>query len=291
MVFGLFSEKATVDVTADRQSYRPGETVRIEIRARGQEALAIRGARAELVITHKYKYRTTTASNNGGTRTTTHTASDDTVVAMIPLLGEGTVEAGSDIPLSAEIQIPAGAPPSGEGSATSIWWSARAVLDVPRRPDADGQTSIVVLAPRDAHPSGFRAPTLDTRDCHLTMTLDDDVLRAGSTIRGTLHLAARSPFEARAVRVELVRREEVSRDRGYEDTEVVSGREIASLVGSEVAPGDTHEFPFELLIPSRTFPSHTMPPARVSWSIRAVVDRPRRDAFNLEQPVHIYNAD
>src|SRR3982750_344992 len=129
----VFGPKADVQVSLDRESVLPGDTVGAGVRLPGapveaailvlggRDALEIREGRVELVCENEYTYRHRVGS--GSTRRTKSSTTPDRLVAdSTPFLEAGHVAADTPYDATASVTVPATAAPSAEGEITKVRW-------------------------------------------------------------------------------------------------------------------------------------------------------------------------
>lgn len=186
--------------------------------------------------------------------------------------------------------MPTEVPPSEEGEITGVAWAVRVVLEVPRGPGVEAEAPITVLSARETYAERSEAEqqSSPSRDVRIHLRLDDRDIRAGERIEGRLVVGARHPFEAREVRVELVRRELVLRDEGNRHETVEAEETVADRI--QFRPRTTRAVPFDIAVPRESVcPCSETKHTYVGWYLRGTIDGARRAEYAVEQELNVYN--
>src|SRR5919204_5979355 len=135
----VFGPKADLQVSLDRDSVLPGESVEATIRiVGGRKDLAIQEGRLELDYENEYTYRHRVGA--GSTRRTKASkATDRAVVDSVRFLEAGHVAADTPYEATASLTVPATAVPSAEGEITKVRWKVVATLARPHARDVHGE--------------------------------------------------------------------------------------------------------------------------------------------------------
>src|ERR671927_1694873 len=151
----VFGPKADVQVSLDRDSVLPGETVEATIRILGgRKDLAIQEGRLELDYENEYWYRHEVGT--GATRRTKASkATDRAVLGTVRFLEAGHVAADTPYEATASVTVPADAVPSAEGEITKVRWRVVATLARPHAMDVHRRAPPPALSPGGAP---LRAP-------------------------------------------------------------------------------------------------------------------------------------
>ena len=147
------------------------------------------------------------------------------------------------------LDLPADTPPTGEGEITGVSWAVGVALDAPGGPDVSAEAPITVLTTRATYEerSEREQEPGSTPNVGMKIWLDGRDLRAGGRIEGNLVVTPREGFEAREVRVELVRREIVLPDDGNHHETVEAQETLAGRV--RFSPGTSQGHPFAIVVP------------------------------------------
>lgn len=295
MIFSMLRGSGlTLDVTTDRQSYSPGEVVRATLRGTATRDLQIQGLTVSLVYAERFEYKTQTRDSDGDRRITTRTATNEADVTVMPITGPALVVPGEIGPYEVELPLPPGPlPGSGEGDITVVRWYVRAKADIPRAPDTNGETSIVVLTPKSAFETrAATMPVTDTSACDLAFEIPDRNVMPGTEIVGSLIIRPREEFSVSGLRVEVVREERVHYDRGNESIKAVSAEPIGQPGSLDFRPGEERRFPFRILVPSgaSAYPVQQTPNFSVQWFLKAVLDRRLRGDYEHKLELNVYTA-
>jgi Arrestin (or S-antigen), C-terminal domain len=286
---GLFGPKVELSVETDKAAYLPGETVTATISVRATKDLEIEEGRAELVYENEYSYREQYRNSDGSVEVSEPTTTDRLVHTTEPFLQPGAVATGAGHEYTVALKLPDDAIASGEGEITKVRWKVKAILSRRRANDPDAHTVFTVLSPPDAYAPSTEAGVDANDDCdldlHLTGSRD---VRPGDTVAGTLIVTPRSALDAKEVRVELVRHEDVPRDNGNEEYAVLASTVVTE--NPELTTAVPREYPFELPLPGGMCPSLETDQSTVRWYVRGVVARRLRSDYNIAQELNVYTA-
>lgn len=282
----MFGPKADVQVSLDRDSVFPGETVEAAIRILGgRKDLAIQEGRLELLYENEYTYRHEVGT--GSTRRTKASkATDRAVLDSVRFLDAGHVAADTPYEATASLIVPANAVPSAEGEITKVRWRVVATLARPHAMDIHRRAPLTVLS--RAAPA-LDAPDVETRDdVEFSFRLDREHLGPGDVLHGTLVATPLQACQMNEVRVELVRREDVPRKDGN-TKEVEEGKAILqSDVGLSL--GAPREWPFEFQLPAVVVPCLKTEHSRVTWLLKGIGSRRMRRDYRITQPIDVHTA-
>lgn len=299
-MFGLFSKGAEIELATDREAYLPGEEVDVRVAVRADGDLKAGNGWVDLVYENRYRYSDSDGidlsekigSAGGGERD--EVLVDDHCLFEGTALKKGVHEYRARLRLP-ELAFPADedleedwAPPSYEGELVGVAWKVRARLYLRRARDVVREVNVTVLSPAAGRPTDGDEPERSGAGCNLSFEgLSGRRARPGQELAGTLLVAPREGFDARGVRVELVRRERVPHGAG-------NTRELVETTTPVEGPirflaGETREYRFGLTVPHEALPSLETGSSSVRWLLRAVVDRPLRPDDTLGQELHVYN--
>ena len=282
----VFGPKADLQVSLDRDSVLPGETVEATIRILGgRKDLELQEGRLELAYENEYKYRH--RAGYGDSRHTATTKATDRLIAdSRRFLEPGAIASDTPFEAAASLMVPATAPPSAEGEITKVRWSVVATLARPHARDVHGEASLTVLSP---HTDVVDAPEVETRgDVELSIRLDREHVGPGDTVQGTLVATPLQACEANEVRVELVRHEHVPRNLG--NTEDVKEGEAILERDVRLSLGAPHEWPFQLELPAVVVPCLQTEHSQVTWLLKGIGSRRLRRDYQITYPIDVHTA-
>ena len=282
----VFTPKADLQVSLDRESALPGDTVEATIRiVGGRKDLEIQEGRLELVCENEYTYRHEVGS--GSTRRTKSSTTTHYLVAdSTPFLEAGHVAADTPYDATASVTVPATAAPSAEGEITKVRWKVVATLARHRALDVHGRAPLTVLSQAGA---ALDAPEVETRgDLELSFRLDRDHFGPGDAVHGTLVATPLQACGMNEVRVELIRREEVPRNEG--NTKDVEEGKATLESDVRLSLGAPREWPFELRLPAVVVPCLATKHSRVTWILKGVGSRRLRRDYRVTQPIDVHTA-
>jgi len=283
---GLLSAgKATVEVVPDKGTYTSGETVHATVRLTGKKVLEIDDARADLLYKNRYSYLTPDV--RGGSLLID--AADREVVDTERLPTGKTLQKGKTTEYRVSFGLPTDAPPTGEGEITGVAWALDVVLSVPGGPDVRAESPVTVFSARDTYAgrSGREQDPDSPRSAEIKLRPVGRDLRPGERAEGRLAITTREVFEAREVRVELVRREIVRRDDGNHHEAVEARETVAGR--TRFNPRTSQGHPFSLVVPQDTrCPSSKTARTYVGWFLRTEIDRGPRPDIAAELELNVY---
>jgi Arrestin (or S-antigen), C-terminal domain len=282
----VFGPKADLQVSLDRESVLPGETVEATIRILGgRKDLELQEGRLELLFENEYTYRHQVGS--GSTRRTkSSTATDRDVVDSVRFLEAGAVAADTPYDARASLTVPADAVPSAEGEITKVRWKVVATLARPRAMDVHRRAPLTVLSRAAAELDASEVETRD--DLELSFRLDREHFGPGDSVRGTLVATPLQACETNGVRVELVRHEDVPRNDG--NTKDVQAGEAILESDVRLSLGAPREWPFEFQLPAVVVPCLKTEHSRVTWLLKGIGSRRLRRDYRITHPIDVHTA-
>lgn len=290
-----FWRKAEVEIVPERPIYLPGEIVNVRVRIRGTGTLELEEARVELRRSQHYSYERRVRDNDGDYRWTHNREVEHTAVGIARVLGKGTLQEGAFFEQFVALRLPDSADPTGDAGLIDTGWSVQLVLNRRRAIDVTAGASITVLAPHtlsaDRIATDVRGYKAD--ECEVVPHLPSRNVRAGEVLQGFLLVLARTSFEARRVRVDLVRVEKTEggpasyTTRGRNDSTTIFEQPIAG--GGTLPVGVPWNFPFAVAIPPQLHPTAFTVRGDVRWLLRGVIDRSFASDYWGEVEVNVYN--
>jgi hypothetical protein len=281
----LSARKATAEVVPEKAAYLLGETVHATVRISGRRDFEVSDARAELLYTSRYSYLT--FDPRGGSLLVDET--DREVVDTERLQTGVTISKGKMAEHRVSLRLPTEAPPTGEGEITGVAWAVGVVLDVPGGPDVVSKAPIRVLSTRETCGGrSDREPERDaSRDVEIKLRLASRDFRPGERVEGRLVVTPREAFEAKEVKVELVRRELVLRDDGNHHETVEARETVAGR--ARFHPRTSQGYAFGVVVPrDLSCPSSETARTYVGWFLRGVIDRGLRQSHTVEQELNVF---
>ena len=287
---GTSSITESVGVTVEiPQAVLPGESFDVVVSA---SAVGGRVLAGEVSLVSRVAYRYRQFGPYGGAATL---PADRSEVVDRQTLSPVPVDSAESVMGAVTVRVPVDALPTVTGELVQIAWRVVVRLDVPGAPDAVASRTVrVVSAAADrAFVALEPAHVVDRRTAVLSFdTLSSRRLTPGLALTGTLTAAPLRPATVRAVRVELVLREQVHHGpwAGDDDPAVIpegQAKETDTPVATAtIATGlhmasESQHFPFVLAVPQvLPGPSLHTPEFTLSWLLRGVLDRVhRQDPF------------
>jgi hypothetical protein len=284
-----FDARIRAAITPDREGYLPGETIMLDVELQAEEDVPVRDGRVQLIGRQRYRYQVREGDRHDDRQETETKTETDELVLTDSIFGPETLPAGQPVERWARFVIPRDAAPSGAGAIVEVTWLARLTIDVPRRRDAVAEIPLRVLVPREAYAERAETEPLHQADeARLTLVLPSRHAAAGQPLPGELRVEAEQDFTARSIRIELFRREEVTRELGQTASKVEVEQEIAGE--TEFLSDQRYAFPFSLAVPADVPPGSETLYTSVRWLLRAVLDRAERDDSWVEVELNLFNA-
>lgn len=251
-----------LDVQLDRADLLPGRLVGGTLRITARDDGEIRGARATLVGTQRWRYDSVRTDSEGHTHQEIKTAEEDLPAVPIAVLGSTRFARGDSREVPFQLPVPALGPPSFDATEFRLDWHVRVNLDVPgfdpilempvrvHQPTALLRAGVVPVAEfalypeADAEADGFEGSVL----------LDPSPLCVGAPFTGRITLTAAPPRKIQEIRLELRVKVEATVGNGREET-------ITLWSGIAAGPGEfggPQTLTFKSELPARWLPTiHT----------------------------------
>lgn len=286
---GRISKRVEIEIASGQDTYLPGDLVNVSLRIMGKEQLDIKDGRVALVCANRYVYSYTSTGSDGDQTHHSKVVTEEVVAADERIMGEGTIRSGSYSEHKLTFEVPPTAPPSASGQITEVEWKIRVTLGVRGAPDVIEGRPVTVLSPSWLYANWAEsAPELDSAGvCEMGFRLPGRSFRVGGRIDGALVVSPRQDFEARTVRVELVRREIVPREAGN-TAETVQASQVV-VERPRFQTGSSREYAFAMEVPEAAGPCLKTEQTYVGWWLRAVVDRGMAIDYELKQLLNVYN--
>jgi Arrestin (or S-antigen), C-terminal domain len=283
------SKKAEIEVTAEKDTYLPGDIVNASVRVKGKEELDIEEGRVALVCANRYVYQYTTTDSDDNQVYRTEEATDEVEAAGERILEEKTIMPGSYSEHEVVFEVPPTAAPSASGEITNVDWKIRVTLPVSNAPDVFKELPLTVLSTSESYASWAEsAPDLDSHGlCEMEIRLPGRGIRVGERIEGTLVITPSQDFRARSLLVELARVEVVTRESGNLSETVVASEVVDESPRYET--GSVREYTFAMDVPGEAGPCLETDQTYVAWRLRAVAKRRMGFDPELQLLLNVYN--
>jgi hypothetical protein len=270
-------------------SYLPGEVVHFAVDITTERDLEVRSATATLSGRELFRFYEGRPSQSPAESPEEEMFPWDSrqfFAVSNRFLGETTLKQDHHHHFEVSLALPEAALPSFSGDILGVQWQVAVKLDRRMAADVNAEAVLHVLAPARKflqQPGDFGVSDRP-EEAEMTLQLPGLNARPGDTIEGSVRIVPREDFTA-AVRLELVRHENVSEVAGSEDRKVVS----IELSGStDFAPGVPATFSWTVHVPPDSPPSVRTPNGSVDWTLSAVLDRRHRKDVTVSQPLTIY---
>ncbi len=314
-MFNLFKgPNASINVTLDRTTFRPGETIQAQITAQSEKDLPIQEGRAALVLRMEIqrRYEETRRDSDGHMHTgeTRSWHNSESEVAKTVLLQAGTLAGGSPQTFQCSFTIPPELPVTCAGGQImrARWW-VKATLARKMAKDVEGKADITVYnpPPPSSGPGQFGASN-EPGEAGMTLALPRREFAVGETIEGQLLVRPQKAFGVSEVRVELVGIERVpsglgmsigpvppviatglqilaSSNRKVLVNEAQHVQKVKVAAGVKFQPGQEVAYPFRLTVPTPGPVTCQVFDSAVGWMLRGVLARSLRADTRVEEEI------
>jgi hypothetical protein len=295
MAFGLFGGKdvgITIDVEDGDRTFRPGDTVNVRIGLSSSKGVKAREVRAGLVLHHRYQEieRATRTNRDSGPEYSKTWKTSEDWLHRESLLGVGGAEGSLERGYQFSWPLPLNGPAPCNGEIAKIRYLVKVTVDrrLARDINEERELAVAIAPPGEwAQPGEYGEPA-NADDALLKLRLPGLELVRGQTIKGQLLVEPMKQFDARGVRVELVRLEIVPGGDQVNRHEKVEQR-VDLAAGLTLQPGVAQSYDFQLSVPESAQPSHQTQHSQLTWVIRGTVDRAMRGDPGVSQTVLVYN--
>lgn len=148
-----------IEITAEKDTYLPGDIVNLSVKVTGKEELDIEEGRVALVCANRYLYQYETTDSDNTETYRTKEAMDEVVAGDERILEEKTILPGSTSGHELAFEVPHTAAPSASGEITNVEWKVRVTLVVRGAPDVIKELPLTILSTSDSSPPpGFQRP-------------------------------------------------------------------------------------------------------------------------------------
>ena len=283
--------RAKVKILPDKNALLPGESLGVTLRISGKKAFAVNEGRMELLCENEYIYKQLRHHHNrdGDSYTTTERKrATDRIKTDVQRFLEGIqITPGSQTEHRLSLRLPGNVPPSGRGAITKVEWKIKATLEIPGALDIVEEVPITVLPQAPSVLPGSGSVGEFSGDCGMELVLPAVSFGPAERIEGKLTVTPQEDLEARALRVELVRREIVTRGVGNKRETVEALETFAENL--DLGAWVPQEHLLGLTLPEKiSCPSLRTRQSQVEWWMRAVVDRPAALDCVVEQPINLH---
>jgi hypothetical protein len=286
-MLGRLRKSVELELHVEPAAVDAGGEITAAVRGRLLRDVEVEDAHVSLVRTVVYKYDEDEYDEDG-TRTVTHRQKDRSVEARVGLdLGSGP-PAGGQLSADVRITVPPTAMGTADGKIITVGWELTADVTVHKGRDGSEAQPITVRTPLTGEDlRTLEEATVETCDvAELSLGDVPRNLAGGASVAGTLTINPLKAVSTRAVRVELVRVESVSRAKGKREETVEAAQELSSRTELD----QPRSLPFALHVPSSPVPSLSGGSYAVRWYLRGVLDRRMRKDPYVLLPLHVASA-
>jgi hypothetical protein len=275
----LKGNKVNLTLTLDQagKTLHFGDAVSGKLVVENEKELKIQEGRIALVFKeeseYRYESRSTDSDGNSETEESTAWQNEEHVAAQTIILREGAIPAKSVKPFDFNFAIPQNAVPTIDGGKIVRGkWLVKATLSRKMASDYNAQEEILVVSV--ASPRAPSASDLgysnEPGEAEMALRILGDEWAMGETIEGELIINPQKNFDATEVRVEIVRTEHVSRDKGNTHTE----KQTIKLAGGiKLVAGQPLTYPFRIAVPTLRPPTSQTQKFRVGWQLSGILAR------------------
>lgn len=304
----FFGEHAEITIETQGTSFKPGDTVQLTASLKVMKHFHVRWGHVQLLYINRYRPR-----NLRGEKTWVD-GHDKVVVDSRVLVESSDLTPGETVTKHFGFHLPDDAPASGGGDITGIRWKARAELDVPLHRDVRHDMDLELVMPasraviQEPRAQGWieelRRPNIyfgpggivdgsgqESEIAELAFVGVNQIVRSGDRVSGTLRVTPLKTFDARDVRVAIIRRELVVPYPGSSgNTSEHMGNEAVIATTMHFESGQPQEFPFSAIVPRDASPAYGTPRTVMIWMLHGEIFRRLHRPATVELPLHIYNA-
>jgi len=282
--FARRGKELTIELDRPTGPYYPGDPVHIAVTYVPRKDVSVRELRATLAA-----WEVHISEDSKGHRTR-RTLSDQAIEQEMVAVDD-MVRAGSNLTYQADWRTPLDIMPSYAGDSLRCGLSARVQVDVARSRDASESVVVPLLVPAPelrTEPGWYGDPSHPEKaDMRLRLSSLEWV--EGETVSGRLSVTPLEAFDAREVRVNLIRREQVHAPRlRTKAAQRVSKAKAAGKTRFE--PHQRVELDFSLDVPAAGRPSRQTEHTTVAYTIEAVLSRRLRKSYKVEVEVFVYES-
>jgi hypothetical protein len=228
-MLGRLRKSVEPELHAEHDVVAAGGSITAAVRGRFLRDVEVEEAFVSLVRTVTYKYDDD-EHDEDGTRTVTRRQKDRSVEARVGLDLGNRPPADGQLHADVRIDVPPTAMGSADGKIISVGWELAVDVTVRKGRNGSQTQPITVRAARATEDRGALAePHVVT--CDVADLRFGDLprrLAGGESVAGSLTVAPLKEVSARAVRVELVRLESVSRAKGKREETIEAVQELSA---------------------------------------------------------------
>jgi hypothetical protein len=287
-MLGRLRKSVEPELHAEHDVVAAGGSITAAVRGRFLRDVEVEEAFVSLVRTVTYKYDDD-EHDEDGTRTVTRRQKDRSVEARVGLDLGNRPPADGQLHADVRIDVPPTAMGSADGKIISVGWELAVDVTVRKGRNGSQTQPITVRAARATEDRGALAePHVVT--CDVADLRFGDLprrLAGGESVAGSLTVAPLKEVSARAVRVELVRLESVSRAKGKREETIEAVQELSA--GADL--DRPRSFSFALQVPGAPVPSIEGDYYAIRWFLRGVLDRRLRKDPHVILPLHVASAE
>jgi len=280
--FSRSDKELSVQLDRPQGPYYPGDALHVTITYQPRKDVPVRELRTVLAAWEVYVSQ---GSKGHKTRRTV----TDQVVAEDVILVEDVVASGSSLAVDVDWRFPPDAMPPYAGHSLTSGWSVRVTVDIERRIDASENVvlPLVVPPPGERVQAGEYGEASHPGKAEMHLWLPGLEWVEGEVIGGKLIVVPHDSFEARQVRVSLIRREQVHAPRlKTSATKRISRAKLAGK--TRFVAQQPVEFPFSLDVPELGCPSRRTEHTTVTHTFEAVLGRGLRKRYKVATEVTVY---
>jgi len=284
MVFGLFGGKQIdISIQLDRPdgAYAAGDTVVAQMSLAAEKAGPVREVRAGLVREHRYQIVDRRRDSDGDYQDNYEWRTVETWITREALAAEGELSANCAFRFG--WQIPS------DVAATYAGDIVKVTVDQVMARDQNEEVELKVVAPAPGvytQPGEFCEMNNDS-GAVMRFSLPTLEFVEGDTVQGRLSIEPSQSIDAREIRVELMRHEQVNPgDRTNVKQKLMQRVQVAA--SPKLVPGQPLTYDFALDVPAAGPPSHDVGDTVVTWLLVGTIDRPMRGDFTVSQWIGVY---
>jgi sporulation-control protein spo0M len=290
MAFDFLKSSAdTLEITLDRETYRPGDMIHARLTVKAEHEVKVRSGKIDFIGEERYEIYTRHPGSDGKMRDDYEWETNNLASIHKDFLGELTIGPNYSQSFDFQWHLPDNARPSIKGKAIVVTWLIKATLDRKLAVDTHLETSVPVVIPLPgAKPSQEdEVTTAQHNDVIISLRLPRSDWAAGETIAGMLDIQACNSLALSGIRAELVRKEFVPKDLGN-DFEKRYPTQLAE--STTLSAGETLSLPIQVNLPENALPTIITGGYEINWKMNIILARKMAADYQLMRPIHVFGS-
>lgn len=287
----LFGPKVRLELNTDKDSYLPGEDIKVDLTAETNKRFDFQELRLELLcrstlrwnVVRKYSLYSSGGEDEDPEEMVHESFTYKLVELKERLSGKGEMPK-TGLRVSGEIGVPEDAPPTYLGGWIRTEWILKAVVGRGMRRDIVAKKPITVLSsiPPVEGEEGVETP-LELSEFSAYVRLPKTAFTSGELIEGEVVVKPKKRFRVDELRVDLLNQGEIIPESvlsqsvlsltDFDGTDVYVSPAKVLEKDLEFAPGEEETFPLAYRVPAVHRPSCSTDYYRSEWFLRVIMAR------------------